>query len=264
MPLTSELMVECDENHLQDQRMNVAHQKHNQSKHASRLHGNSLDSVDAKALCIASREDWDLPAANSTLLTSYGFKLSTDLHLHHCSRSWASYSLESNEDRESTHEKKAILWAAAKGESQTMAFLLAQTPSDLSFRNCYGQTALSLAAEHGRRDTMQLILARANVNVNDWDIDGQTPLAWAAFHGHFDLVEMLLDRDDLNANTKDVDGNTPLAWAAANGHYAIAEQLLERFDVEICPVNFWGETPQDLANGNGHNRIVRLLRMWSS
>ena len=164
-----------------------------------------------KALCIASREDWDLPAANSTLLTIYGFKLSTDLHWHHYSRSWASYSLESNEDRECAHEKKAILWAAAKGESQTMAFLLTQTPSDLSFRNCYGQRALSLAAEHGHRDIMQLILTRAHVDVNDRDIDGQTPLAWAAFHGHFGLVEMLLDRDDLDANTKDVDGNTPLA-----------------------------------------------------
>ena len=110
----------------------------------------------SKASGIARREDWELPDASSR-----------------CSK-----------DAKGACGKRLVLWATANGDTNLMALLLGLRRSNLSFTNCYGQTALSLAAEHGHRDAVQLLIERSDTDINSQDIDGQTPLAWATFHGH--------------------------------------------------------------------------------
>jgi len=242
----------------------IYRQRRSHSKQPSRARGKVLDSAASKASCVASKDDWDLPRPNSGYFTVHDPKIwAYEFPPRPHSQPKNVNAFASSGDLESADARRTILWAAATGESKVISFLLAQTPSDVSFRNCYGQTALSLAAEHGHLEVMQLLLTRANIDVNAPDMDGQSPLAWSSFQGHLSLVEMLLDRHDLAANSKDVDGNTALSWAAANGHYEVTELLLERLDVEISPINHWGQTPRALAEVNGHDGIAALLAMGS-
>ena len=87
-----------------------------------------------------------------------------------------------------------------------------------------GSTPLSYAAARGQRETVSFLLdGGASVSAVDNGF-GRTPLHWAAYYGHTETASLLLERGaDLDAQDKD--GFTPLHVAVNENRYDMAAML---------------------------------------
>jgi Ankyrin repeats (3 copies) len=218
---------------------------------------------EAATVSISSKEDWELPllVENTSIENMPAITRPFPLTQAGMILYFPTFT-EAIANPKPMERRMSILRAAINGDEASMAFLLGEDDSHLSFTNAYSRTPLSLAAENGHEGVVRQMLERNDIAINYADLDGQTALAWAASNGHSAIVRLLLEQDDLDANSKDVDGNTPLSWAAMNGYDTVVALLLERYDVAVSAVNNYGRTPLSLATGNGHECIARRLSSW--
>ncbi|KAJ6436756.1 restless-like transposase [Purpureocillium lavendulum] len=189
--------------------------------------------------------------------------------------------------------RKALLWAAARGQYPIIDLVLRIPGSAIDARDGTGRTPLSLAAGEGHDAIVGLLLDDGSATVDAPDSNGATPLSWAAARGHRRIVQLLLRTGKANVNHRDKDGSTPLCLAAREGQVDAAALLLEEPGVDIdlpdiiaaTPLSWaaargrynavmlflkngkaatdsqdeYGQTPLSLAANNGHIDVVRLL-----
>jgi len=189
-------------------------------------------------------------------------------------------------------EAGELLFAAAKGEVESVRAMLNEKNSDTSKVNTAdydGQTALHLAAGGGHVALLEVLL-KSRADVNARDRSGNTPLHEAFARGHFEAAELIHAHGGVLGYSKtasanalclavrggDVDtigrlldfgcdpealnddGRTSLHVAAAVGNVAVANVLLERGASPNVRDHF-GFTPTYEAVRNGHVAVAVVL-----
>lgn len=130
--------------------------------------------------------------------------------------------------------RTALYWAAEKGQTEVVSFLLSRGAAIDIYESENGYTALTTAAASGHSDIVEVLLD-GGADIEDKDYDGITSLSWAAFYGHLGVVTVLLDRGADIAD-RDEGGETALHWAAKAGHPNIVSLLLDRgADINAMP-----------------------------
>ncbi len=120
-------------------------------------------------------------------------------------------------DKESTHDQTALMWAAAQGQSEAVAALV-KAGGDLGARSrVYQQTVTSEVTQRAGREALNYTVPRG----------GMTPLLFAARSGDVDSARILVDAG-ADKNETMPDGTPALTLAAYSGHTGVATLLLEK------------------------------------
>ncbi|KFY31660.1 hypothetical protein V493_00915 [Pseudogymnoascus sp. VKM F-4281 (FW-2241)] len=167
--------------------------------------------------------------------------------------------LENSGEINSQKDQSLLSWAAARGNSGLVTFLLATRKVDIDCQTNNKKTPLSRAAEEGHEAVVKMLLETGQVEVDSKNKYGQTPLSTAVGGGHEAVVKLLLETGQVEVNLKDSYSQTPLSRAAVVGHEAIVKLLLERDQVEVDSKDKYGQTPLSRAAGGGHEAVVKLL-----
>jgi len=125
-----------------------------------------------------------------------------------------------------------------------------------------GYTALMLAIQAHNTELTNVLLARQDIDVTTKNSFGVSALTVAAKSGNNRAVTLLLPKltaQELN-HTDSVFGNNALMWAATTGHIEVVRQLLEQPNININQENIVQQTALMLAEENGHTEIVTMLR----
>lgn len=151
------------------------------------------------------------------------------------------------------------IWeAAALGEHERVAELLAEQPALANTLSPDGFPPLGLAAFMGRQEVVELLLAHgAEVNVASHNAQRVMPLHGAVAGQHLLVANILLEHG-AEANATQADAFTPLHGAAQNGQLEMV-QLLLRYGAAPSPRASDGQTPLDLARAQQHQAVVELL-----
>ncbi|KFX96636.1 hypothetical protein V490_03225 [Pseudogymnoascus sp. VKM F-3557] len=152
-----------------------------------------------------------------------------------------------------------LSWAAMKGHTTTVKWLIEQDNVVADSKDNGGQTPLSHAAAGGHEAIVKLLVGRHDVAADSKDEIGDTPLSHAAAGGHEAIVRLLVGRHDVTADSKNIYSQTLLSHAAAGGHEAIVKLLIKRDDVVADSKDDISETPLLHAARRGHEAIVNLL-----
>jgi ankyrin repeat protein len=168
--------------------------------------------------------------------------------------------LENSGDINSQKDQSLLSWAAARGNSGLVTFLLATRKVDIDSRTKNKRTPLSRAAEGGHEAVVKMLLETGQVEVDLKDTTyRQTPLSRAAEGGHEAVVKMLLETGQVEVDSKDFYRQTPLSRAAGGGHEAVVKMLLETDQVEVDSKDSNSRTPFSWAAGGGHEAVVKML-----
>jgi ankyrin repeat protein len=150
--------------------------------------------------------------------------------------------------------------AAANGDAEIVAALLAQPGVDVGARGDDERTALHIAAERGHDDVVTLLLAHPGADPNAKQAPGRTPLSLAAFAGADKVAARLLADTRTDPNLVDRDRQTALHWAALGGHLDVVETLLADARVNVGVRNRpGGMTAEQVALGVGQDAIAAAI-----
>ncbi|MFK3942713.1 ankyrin repeat domain-containing protein [Pseudomonas monteilii] len=158
---------------------------------------------------------------------------------------------------------KALLQAAASGQTAELCALLASGDDIESTHKATGRTALIEAAIKGHTDTVQCLIENAARIDRTDDAIGYTALGWAANQGHLPVVKALLTAHacvDLQTSTFQ---HTPLMVAAQEGHQAIVAALL----AAGAGVNLQtgdARNALSMAQERGHEQVVATLQAYGA
>ena len=148
-----------------------------------------------------------------------------------------------------------LLTAVHEDRTDTALSLIADN-ADVSARNDYGVSALSLACENGNTELVGALL-EAGADPNTTLPGGETALMTAARTGRPEPVRLLLDHGAKVDVTERKD-QTALMWAAAEGHTEVVRILLEAGADPHRALDS-GFTPLFFASRNGHTETVGVL-----
>ncbi|KFY39666.1 hypothetical protein V495_05813 [Pseudogymnoascus sp. VKM F-4514 (FW-929)] len=162
-------------------------------------------------------------------------------------------------DARDSKGRTPLSWAAMKGHTATVEWLVEQDNVVADSKDNDNQTPLSHAADGGHEATVKLLVGRHDVAADSKDEIGETPLSHAARRGHEAIVKLLVQRDDVVADSKNIISQTPLSNAAEEGQEAIVRLLVGRHDVTADSKDISSQTPLSHAAQRGHEAIVKLL-----
>jgi ankyrin repeat protein len=148
--------------------------------------------------------------------------------------------------------------AAALGDVQRIASLLAEDPSLVNAWTSDGFQPLGLACFFGRRDAARLLLARGGeLNAHSRNTMRVTALHAALAGPTPDVANWLIDAGaDVNAVQQD--GVTPLHEAALIGNVELVRLLLAR-GADRSVTDDKQRAATDFAREGGHAAVVELL-----
>jgi ankyrin repeat protein len=152
-----------------------------------------------------------------------------------------------------------VFEAAAFGDVDRLADVVAARPAVVGDRSGDGFTPLHLAAYFGKDDTVRLLLDHGAdpVAVGTGWMTG-TALHSAVSARHPDVVETLLDRG-ADPNARQAGGWTPLHGAVHNGDRESTELLLAH-GADPTAADDDGRTVEDHANERGDPGTVAAIR----
>ncbi len=142
-----------------------------------------------------------------------------------------------------------LSWAAAKGMSECVRYLLSLPGIKVNRTNINRQTPLYRAVLSNEVECVELLLEARGIDVNMASVLGWSPLHLAARYGCDDIVELLLNHDDINVNARDREGKTPLDDAERYNNEECAN-LIRRAGGENGRSNT--PTPAFHLYGSGH------------
>ncbi|KAL2818699.1 ankyrin repeat-containing domain protein [Aspergillus granulosus] len=164
-------------------------------------------------------------------------------------------SIEGDPDFEEKGKESLLLWAAAKGLPNTVAFLI-QYGWDVNGNYvAFGKPPLAYAAAANRTVSMHRLIDNG-ADLEFCDTDGLTPLYWAAREGNWEAVKILIEAG-ANPDPFDVDGNSPLINAAARSFETV--QLLVEAGADVNEQSTAGSTALINAAARDQADSVRLL-----
>lgn len=115
------------------------------------------------------------------------------------------------------------------------------------------------AAALGNADRLAMLIASDRASVNSWSTDGWTPLALASFFGQREAARLLIAAGaDLHAVGRNETANTPLHAAVAGKRQELIELLIER-GADINAQDGGGWTPLNLAAQEGPLATLEFL-----
>lgn len=149
--------------------------------------------------------------------------------------------------------------AAALGETNRLARLVAQEPTSLDKHSPDGFTPLHLATFFAEPDAARLLLQRgADVEAVSTNAMALRPIHSAAAGGSTEIVDMLLS-ERADPNSRQHGGWTALHAAAASGRIDMVRTLVQH-GARADAANDDGQTAYDLALAKNHAAVVQLLR----
>lgn len=153
--------------------------------------------------------------------------------------------------------------AAALGDHERVAALLADQPAHRDGYSADGWTPLALAAHFNQLEAVRVLLDQgADLHARSRNDNGNTPLH-AALAGQSPLTAVLLLERGADVNTADAAGWTPLHLAAASGDTDLVRLVLAHRPF-VDPENREGITPLALARAGGHQAVADLLQPHSA
>jgi uncharacterized protein len=156
-----------------------------------------------------------------------------------------------------------VFEAAAVGDRDRVASLLAQDPSLSGAWSPDGFTALGLASFLGHLPVVRLLLAcGADVNAIGRNSGKYTPLTGAVTASRAEVVAELL-RCGADVHYRYGAGYTPLHVAAANGSADIVRLLLEA-GAEAGAQTDDGQTPRDFALHRDKHDVASMIAAWKA
>ncbi len=152
---------------------------------------------------------------------------------------------------------RAAFGAATMGRLECLRILY-EDGVDLTKRDGFGRTMLSLAATRGHHNIIEQLI-QYGCKVNEIDANGTSPLIQASGTGHLAAVLVLLNhKPNVNFTNKKIGGVSALSTATKNGHLKIMKALLSNGgDANIYDKN--RDTPLILAAENRNFDCVKLL-----
>lgn len=155
--------------------------------------------------------------------------------------------------------KKSLHDFAAEGNNDALRAALQEPSVKVNEPDLLGRTALYWAAAKGQADTVDfLLMNNANPNLRSSNTD-RTPLWWAAGNGHFRIVILLL-KNNAKPNISDNQKQSPLHWAVRRRHTTIVERLVE-YGADITSRDNDGRTPLSWAAEYGFKNDQLLSAM---
>jgi len=152
-----------------------------------------------------------------------------------------------------------IFTAAATGNADRMAMLIASDREAVNSWSSDGWTPLALASFFGHREAARLLIAAgADLHATGQNETANMPLHAAVAGKRQELVEMLVEQG-ANIDATDGRGWTPLNLAAHEGPVATIEYLLAH-DADVTLANNDGRTPLETAEHEGRADEVDVLR----
>ena len=146
------------------------------------------------------------------------------------------------QDKESTHDQTALMWAAAQRQAEAVAALV-KAGADLRARSrVYEQTVTSEVTQRAGREALNYTVRRG----------GMTPLLFAARSGDVESARLLVGA---GADTNEVlpDGTPALTLAAYSGH-----GTWRRCCSRAAPIR----TPRRSATPRSMPRFCASIRSW--
>ena len=130
---------------------------------------------------------------------------------------------EKNVNKRDHNNWTPLMYAASKGHSLIVEFLIASGAKVDAADSFLGTTSLMWASWYGHASTVELLIKKgANVNIQDnWN---QTALHRAVYRNQLQIVQVLM-KNGADKNVKDDKGLTPLDKAITEGKTSIAEYL---------------------------------------
>ncbi|RZF44778.1 hypothetical protein LSTR_LSTR000730 [Laodelphax striatellus] len=156
------------------------------------------------------------------------------------------------EEEPNPHENpsKEILWAAERGEMETVVNLIKQNSSVVTATDKDGYTPLHRACYNNHVEIASLLL-KHGADLSAKTIDDWQPLHSACKWNSVQCAELLVSKGaDVNAVTKG--GITPLHLAASNSYASeIMELLLMNTETDVNVKNDSDDLPVDVARRTG-------------
>lgn len=149
--------------------------------------------------------------------------------------------------------------AAAWGDVEKLAALVARHPDQVNSFSIDGFQPLGLACFFGHESAVQLLL-NANAAVNDPSQNFQqvTPLHSAAASNNTTICQMLLERG-AQVNVRQQGAFTPLHAAAQNGNPEMTRLFLH-YGAEVNARTSQGITPLSMAKESRNEETFQLLK----
>ena len=129
-----------------------------------------------------------------------------------------------NIDERDEHFLTPLHYAAKRGYTPTVGFLLAHGADPDAVCDLNGKSALHLACEFAAEDVIYL-LVKSRVNVDLVDMQGYTALLIAAEHGKYSAIGLLANAG-AGLDMRNDRGRTGLILAAINGHANVIHELV--------------------------------------
>jgi hypothetical protein len=149
--------------------------------------------------------------------------------------------------------------AAALGDTDRLARLVAQEPMSLNRHSPDGFTPLHIATFFAQPEATRLLLQRgADVEAVSTNPMALRPIHSAAAGGSSEIVAKLLSQR-ADPNSRQHGGWTALHAAAASGRIDMVRALVQH-GADVQAANDEGKTAYDLAVAKNHAAVVQLLR----
>ncbi|OAQ99079.1 hypothetical protein LLEC1_06479 [Akanthomyces lecanii] len=205
---------------------------------------------------ISRREDWledqNLPLLHKIVLGISGGELVQELR--------QNPAVVNNQD---AMGRTALLWAAARGDDETVATLL-HFKADPNIMDCQHAGPVSYAADRNHTVCARMLLA-AGADPDPIIPGGYkigSPLNCAARNAQDPLLIRVLLEHGADVNACGVDGRTSLIHAARTDNVEFAQVLLE-YNANINAVSSARQTPLTTAIvHNSHSVLSLLLERW--
>jgi ankyrin repeat protein len=163
-----------------------------------------------------------------------------------------------DESRAGRYGQTPLMWAANKGQTDVMAYLLGRPGVDLDTEADNGDRAIDVACLSGHLEVLKLLLT-AGAKYDPQASNELEAFLSAALAGHLEVVKYLVEEAGADANRAGPGGCTPLICAADKGHTDVVAYLLGRPGIDINAKADHGKAALDLACGSGRLDVVKLL-----
>lgn len=155
---------------------------------------------------------------------------------------------------------KAIIY----NQYEVVRYLLANYPSLINLKNCYGIYPIHLCVLSGNMQLLRLISRESKKLINKRDHNGFTPAMHAAIEGKYESLKYLLDNANakfskLTKNTR-LDKYTLLHLGVVSGSLDVVQYLLLKMGMSYLKYRTKdGATVFHLAAARGHDQILAYL-----
>ncbi|KAL4792169.1 ankyrin repeat-containing domain protein [Aspergillus venezuelensis] len=137
-------------------------------------------------------------------------------------------------------------YTISDNRSSVVEYLLQERGLNVSDRDIYGDSLVSLAVKNGHVSTVRLLMHGYR-------------LTWiAASKGYTDILALLARLDDAEIDAPELGGKTPLWIAASNGHDDVVEFLILQEEIEVNHRDARGRSPLWVAASHGRTEVVHL------